>query len=253
MKKFLFLLFIVVSFGFVGHSQTNSFNYDVNGDGVVTIADVTAIYNYLLIGNDVHEYVDLALPSGTLWATTNVGASSPEEYGDYFAWGETQPKNVYSWSTYQWCNGSLETLTKYCSISEFGYNGYVDTKTELDPEDDAATANWGRAWRMPSLDQVQELIESCTCQCTTKNGVWGMMFTSNYNGAILFFPAAGMYQNSQVDNAGGLGLYWERTLNTSGPYGAGNMNFGITRASVINGSHGRSLGVSVRAVRVPLN
>ena len=132
-------------------------NGDQNGDGEITAADVTAVYDVLL-GNyqpTEHEWVDLGLPSGTLWATMNVGASSPEGYGDNFAWGETAPKNVYNWSTYQWCMGSYDTFTKYCNISSYGYNGFTDNKLELDPEDDAATANWGPEWCMPSQEQIQ--------------------------------------------------------------------------------------------------
>lgn len=93
--------FIVATFNVVGYSQ--AFNYDVNSDGYVTGSDVTAIYNYLLgyVDFEEHEYVDLGLPSGTLWATMNVGATAPEEYGDLFAWGETAPKDVYDWSTYK--------------------------------------------------------------------------------------------------------------------------------------------------------
>lgn len=125
----------------VGHSQ--AFNYDVNGDGYVTGSDVTAIYNYLLGYADFeeHEYVDLGLPSGTLWATMNIGATAPEEYGDYFAWCETAPKDVYDRSTYKWCNGDYDQMTKYCDNSSYGYNGFVDNKTEIVPMDDAATVN----------------------------------------------------------------------------------------------------------------
>lgn len=123
---------------------------DQDGDGYITVGDVTWVYNVLLYvsHDDEHEYIDLGLPSGTLWATMNIGASSPEDYGDYFAWGETAPKDVYDWSTYKWCNGSSNTLTKYCFNSSYGNNGFVDNLTELDPEDDAATVNWGQDWRM---------------------------------------------------------------------------------------------------------
>ena len=120
---------------------------DVDGDGKVGIADVTALIDYLLSGtwgdesSDAHEWVDLGLPSGTLWATTNIGATNPEDYGDYFAWGETEPKDVYDWSTYKWCNGSNTTLTKYCTSSSYGYIGFTDGKTELDAGDDAAYVN----------------------------------------------------------------------------------------------------------------
>ena len=97
---------------------------DTNHDGVVNIADVTCLIDYLLNGTwpddpvtppDDHEWVDLGLPSGSLWATCNVGANSPEEYGDYFAWGETESKEVYNWETYKWCNGDWDTMTKYCT------------------------------------------------------------------------------------------------------------------------------------------
>ena len=83
------------------------------------------------------------MPSGTLWATCNIGANSPEEYGDYFSWGETAPKDDYNWSNYKWCNGTLNTLTKYSTRSSYGYKGFVDNKTVQDPEDDAACVNRG--------------------------------------------------------------------------------------------------------------
>ncbi|MCQ2319676.1 MAG: hypothetical protein MJZ90_12290 [Bacteroidales bacterium] len=102
-----------------------------------------------------HEYVDLGLPSGLLWATCNVGADSPEDYGDYFAWGETETKSDYDWDTYKWCNGSYNTLTKYNTKSSYGT---VDNKTTLELSDDAARANWGGSWRMPTEAEFQELI-----------------------------------------------------------------------------------------------
>ena len=105
-------------------------------------------------------WVDLGLPSGTLWATCNVGANAPEEYGDYFAWGETQSKDYYYWDTYQYCMGSSATMTKYCNKSNYGYNGFTDNLTTLLPEDDAATANWGTDWRMPTRDEWDELFQN---------------------------------------------------------------------------------------------
>ena len=144
---------------------------DVNQDGVANISDVTSLIDYLLSGSwpddpvtppDLHEWVDLGLPSGTLWATCNVGASNPEELGSYFAWGETATKDFYEWSTYKWCNGSETTMTKYCTNSDYGNDGFVDNKTELDFEDDAAYVNWGPSWRIPSYEQFEELCTSCT-------------------------------------------------------------------------------------------
>ena len=99
---------------------------------------------------NTYAYVDLGLPSGTLWAAYNVGAEAPEEYGDYFAWGETQPKNDYSWATYKYSVGDKYHLTKYCNVAEFGNEGFVDNLFFLQPTDDAATVNWGGNWRTPT-------------------------------------------------------------------------------------------------------
>ena len=157
---------------------------------------------------DNHEYVDLGLPSGLLWATCNVGANAPEEYGDYFAWGETQPKDCYDWSNYQHCMGSNITLTKYCNNSSYGYNSYTDNLTILQPGDDAATANWGSGWRMPTGAEWQELYNNCTWVWTTQNGVNGRCFTGP-NGNSIFLPAAG-YRNYEgsLYLADSIGYYW---------------------------------------------
>lgn len=202
-------------------------------------------------GSAEHEYVDLGLPSGTLWATMNVGANSPEEYGDYFAWGETEEKDEYNWSTYKWCNGDYNKLTKYCNNSSYGNNGFTDGKTELDPEDDAATANWGPEWRMPSQEQMQELIDNVTWQWTTVNGVNGQMITSNVNGASLFLPASGICYDNVLDDVNTVSSYLSRNLYTIFP----NHHYFL----YISPWHGiitetgycsRSTGQSVRAVYV---
>ncbi len=244
MKKILLLLIAIATYNSVSHAQVYG---DVDGDGIVTSADVTEIYNILLGNVPIeHEYVDLGLPSGTLWATTNVGANSPEGYGDYFAWGETQPKEVYNWSTYAWCNGSRTTMTKYCTDSSCGYNGFVDNKTELDPEDDAATANWGKEWCMPSFYQILELIDFTTSEWTSRNGVNGRLFTSNINGASMFLPAAGAWSSQLVD-ADSWGYYWSSTLYDSEPRYANRMYFDSNGVNSIAGS--RMNGRTVRAVR----
>ncbi|MBO4721441.1 MAG: dockerin type I repeat-containing protein, partial [Muribaculaceae bacterium] len=195
-----------------------------------------------------HEYVDLGLPSGTLWSKTNVGADNPEDYGDYFAWGETTPKDVYDWSTYQWCNGSENSLTKYCTKSDYGYNDFVDYMTELDPEDDAATANWGEEWCMPSQSQLQELMDFCTCQWTTLNDVNGYLFTSDINGATLFLPAAGYHNGAPLSCNGTNGFYWSRTLNVESPHIATDLYYD-NEDFMIWGWGSRFLGLSVRPVR----
>lgn len=144
-----------------------------------------------VIGNqnnsiDGHEYVDLGLPSGTLWATCNVGASSPKDYGDFFAWGETSSKLEYSWSNYKYCRGTYQTLTKYCSSSQYGYKGFVDNKMELEITDDAAYMNWSINWRIPSIDQYSELLNYCDIY-VHDDGVHGYMLVGP-NGKNIFLP-----------------------------------------------------------------
>ena len=163
-------------------------------------------------GSGEYEYVDLCLPSGTLWATCNLGANSPEEYGDYFAWGETETKNVYNWNTYKWCiSGNCEQLNKYCTISDYGYNGFTDNLTILDVLDDAAAANWSDGWTMPTDAQWQELFDHTTHIWTTQGGVPGRLFTAN-NGASLFLPAAGNRWEGSFLNDTIIAAYWSNSL-----------------------------------------
>lgn len=194
-----------------------------------------------------HEWVDLGLPSGTLWATCNIGANAPEEYGDYFAWGETSPKETYSWSTYKWCNGSYNKLTKYSTDTSYGYNGFVDNKTELDPEDDVAYMSWGENWRIPTYDQQTELRTECTWTWTTRNGVYGRLVTGP-NGASLFLPATGCRDNSSLWDAGSFGYYWSRSLSSSGPYDACRVTLYYSGVDWMNTY--RFYGLAVRPVRV---
>ena len=198
-------------------------------------------------GYALHEddYVDLGLPSGLLWATCNVGATSPEDYGDYFAWGETTPKDTYNWSTYQYCNGSGSTLTKYCNSSSYGYNGFVDNINTLLPEDDAAAANWGNGWRMPTKEEFEELYNNTTVTWTTQNGVNGRLFTSA-NGNSLFLPAAGYRGNGSLDGAGGYGYYWSSSLGTDGPLDAWGLYFSSGGYGM--SGYDRNFGHSVRPV-----
>ena len=164
------------------------------------------------------------------WATFNVGATKPEEYGDYFAWGDTEPKSNYSWDTYKYCNGSPSTLTKYCSTSSYGYNGYTDTKTVLDLEDDAASVNWGGSWRMPTRAEQDELrnTSNCTWEWTTLNGINGYKVTSKksgYAGNWIFLPAAGYRNDTGLYNVGSDGRYWSSSLRTSNPNYAYDLSF----------------------------
>ena len=192
-----------------------------------------------------HEYVDLGLPSGLKWATCNVGANSPEESGDYFAWGEVEPKTTYNWSTYKYCVDNYDNLTKYCSLSSYGNNGFTDSKTVLDPEDDAAAVNWGGAWRMPTYEEMCELIDECTWTWTTQNGVYGRKVTGP-NGNSIFLPAAGCMYNSDLHYAGSYGYYWSSSLSADGPSGAYGVDF--DSVYVYRGSYFRYGGRSVRPV-----
>ena len=190
-----------------------------------------------------HGYVDLGLPSGLKWATCNVGANKPEEYGDYYAWGETEPKTTYDESTYKWWDSSYRTLTKYCTDSDCGT---VDNKTVLDLEDDAARANWGGAWRMPTDAEWTELRENCTWKWTTRNGINGYEVKGS-NGNSIFLPAAGGRGSDEL--YGYCGYYWSSSLYTDYPWIAWGVEFysegGVYRAYDIGI---RCFGFSVRAV-----
>ena len=186
-------------------------NTNPNGNGVPYLVSMSLsidrnITLYAIWSNGV-DGVDLGL--SVLWAPINVGANSPEDYGDYFAWGEVEAKTTYSWTTYKWCNGSSTTITKYCLDS---YNGIVDNKKQLDLNDDAARANWGGNWRMPTEAEMTELCKQCTWTWTTKNGVKGYKVTSKSNGNSIFLPAAGVRSASALSNAGKSGDYWSSSL-----------------------------------------
>lgn len=209
---------------------------------------------------DGHDYVDLGLPSRTLWATCNIGATKPEAYGNYYAWGETTTKSDYSWSTYKYCKGSNNTLTKYCTLSSNGYNGFTDGQKTLLPEDDAATANWGSNWRMPGASHFGELIDTTytTTIWTTQNGVYGRKITSKINGNSIFLPAAGYRENTTTINAGTKGYYWSRVLCTYDPDDPGTyvdksgafLNFFSSKIYTAVITTGRRAGMVIRPVRV---
>ena len=192
-----------------------------------------------------HDYVDLGL--SVKWATCNVGATKPEDFGDYFAWGETEPKSTYNWSTYKWCNGSDETLTKYCNKKKYGHKKFVDNKTTLELSDDAAHANWGGSWRMPTNAEITELKNNCTWTWTTQNGVNGYKVTSKKNGNSIFLPAAGYRGGSSLYDAGIYGNYWSSSLFTDNPGLAWDVSF--DSSFVLRGIiSSRCLGHSVRPV-----
>ena len=211
------------------------------------------------VNKEEHECVDLALPSGTLWATCNVGADSPEKFGFFFAWGETEPKKTYFWNTYQYCHNSYNTLTKYCTIVNYGYKGFADNVIELDSMDDAATVIWGTSWQIPSREQYQELINSdyTITEWTTKNGINGCEITSRYNGNSIFIPAADYRQGTSISSANKRGYYWSRTLNKDLPDSAFYLYFmsdyysdEVNLGSIGTGKQERYGGCPARPVRV---
>lgn len=206
-----------------------------------------------------HDYVDLGLPSGTLWATCNVGSNTPEGYGDYFAWGETEAKNTYEWDNYKHCCYGLIVegnyswydygLTKYCDNEIRGYNGFVDSITTLEAGDDVATVRWGSEWRMPTVEQWEELQTYTTHQWTTQNGVYGELFSSSNNKSI-FLPAAG-YKDSQLQEAGDCGHYWTTILRDD-PIEAKCLKFdsdGIQNIHYHSSHDWRYQGTTIRPVR----
>ena len=185
--------------------------------------------------NNNHEYVDLGL--SVKWATCNVGANAPEEYGDYFAWGETSTKSDYSTSN---------SATYRLSNSELQSQGYIDSEGKLTAQYDAATANWGGDWRMPTKAEQQELLDNCTWIWTTQNGVNGYKVTSKVNSNYIFLPAAGIRNGSSLGNAGIFGYYWSSTPYESSSYGAFSLDVGSDDRNV--GSYSRFNGPSVRPV-----
>lgn len=197
-------------------------------------------------GNDrvftVEDGIDLGLPSGTKWAPYNIGATTPEEYGDYFAWGETETKRRYKLSTYKWNDDTYNWLTKY---------NYTDNKTVLDIEDDVARARLGGNWRIPTREDIEELLENCSYQWVETNGVKGC-YLCGQNGNSLFFPAAGYYQNNVLTREGNLGVYWSCTLHDEYKETAFDFNFGNSKAASV-GHFQRERGVTVRAVYSPEN
>ena len=195
---------------------------------------------------DNHHPHKIDLGVGVKFACCNVGATSPIECGDYFAWGETTTKSRYDVGTYKWCRGANRTLTKYNSYSG---NGTVDNKTQLELSDDAARANWGSTWRMPTADELEKLNNNCTWIWTTLNDVSGYKVTGS-NGNSIFLPAAGCnYGDSGLDSDGDFGLYWSSSLSSS-VYNS-ETAFYLEIYSNFHGVYtgwGRDSGLSVRPV-----
>ena len=231
----------------------------------ITVAETAALF---ATGTENgHEYVDLGLPSGTKWATCNVGATKPEEFGDYYAWGETTTKETYNWETYKYgtydYDGDYSKLTKY---------NPSDSKTTLDLSDDAAAANWGGKWRMPTYEQWHELNHECywvwTSSYNNSNVVGYIVYkaksssdkgeyvrrggtpSSSYslNDAHVFLPAAGLRNNGVVSGVGYCSYYWSSSLDANNPVGAWDIIFNSAGADYYDCGEYRYCGLSVRAV-----
>lgn len=211
-----------------------------------------------------HEYVDLGLKNGQYnrtiyWATCNLGAESPEDFGDYFAWGETEPyyqagheqdnpcsawkegKTGYNWASYKWCNGSETTLTKYCSRSDYGE---VDNKQSLESEDDAAHINWGGEWIIPNWAFLYQLRTECDWTWTSRNGVTGYEVKSRTNQNSIFLPAAGYRDGTDFKEDGTKGNYWASSI--SNVFYANELYFSSEEKG--QASNTRNLGFSIRPV-----
>ena len=200
----------------------------------VTVSSVQNIF--LTCPDEQHPHlIDLGLPSGTKWACCNVGATIPEGYGGYYAWGETEEKTTYNWSTYIHCDGSSSTCHNLGSdIAGTQY--------------DVAHEKWGSSWVMPSLDQIKELRENCTSKWTTVNGVNCWNFRGS-NGGSIFLPAAGHRWNDDLYIAGSYVAIWSSTHGPSNSNSAYYLYYRQSFSSDIKlNKNGRSEGLSVRPV-----
>ena len=207
--------------------------YTIQSSEACTRRSVRLVHDTIL-PPPVPEYVDLGL--SVKWATFNVGARAPEYYGDYFAWGETEPKEEYSWATYKWCDETKDNVTKY---------NKTDGLTTLEPEDDAAHVQWGGYWRMPTKEELQELIDSCQWERTTVNEVRGNTVTGP-NGNSIFIPLAGSYNSfdNQLNSIGTTG--WLYSSTKSGSTNAVEINMGYGGATATSCS--KCLGLNIRPV-----
>lgn len=209
MKK-LFILFVMLPFMAVSTNAQSNLKGDINEDGAVDISDVVELVNIILNGSNIQSYltcpddhhphlIDLGLPSGTKWACCNVGAESPEDYGGYYAWGETEEKDWYDRDTYiHNQNGS------YVNLGEIAGTQY-----------DVVHVKWGGSWVMPSKEQLNELLDNCTPTWTRVNNVGGRLLTSNIKGNSIFLPAAGFRSNGNLSQAGSNGYYWSSSQSGS--------------------------------------
>ena len=186
------------------------------------------------------EAVDLGL--SVKWANMNVGAKKASGFGTYFAWGETKSKDYYSWNTYAWSKGDSQFLTKYSN---------TDRRSQLAPVDDAAHVNLGGGWRMPTVDEFEELINNCTWEWATQDGINGYKVTSKKNGNSIFLPITGFRYYADTQFRSIMGVYWTSSLYTGNPNKAWCLEFNFSDIKVHYGnlSSNRFSGRCIRAVQ----
>ena len=181
----------------------------------VFLFTLSAIASLLCIPiNAQHAYVDLGL--SVKWATCNIGATQPWERGEFFSWGETENKRINNWDTYKYSEGA-HALTKYCSNPDYAWQGLVDSVSVLDLEDDVAHIKWGGTWRIPTKEQIHELLENCDWTWTTLNEVNGYRVTGKkpgYTDRSIFLPVTGEYNDGKVFDYRLHGYYWSRNCGT---------------------------------------
>lgn len=217
--------------------------------GTINYRSYMVLYGNIYYGEIKSVYIEptwVDLGLSVLWATTNIGAANSSEYGNYYSWGETETKNYFSEYSYKWYqNGTWDSRTKYSLYSYMGYNGFVDGKIELDPEDDVAHVSWGGECRIPSCADFDELLNNCTWRWTNQNG-FGFKITSKKNGNSIFLPATGergFNKTSDVSYGGIIGHYWTRDLNMN------TLEFDTETQRVLYGDGNYYYGITVRPVK----
>ena len=236
--------------GDTGDSMFQSVTYDEQSV-YFTLADGTMITIDRISKDEAtsglengYAWVDLGL--SVKWATCNIGASKAEDYGSYFAWGETAPKDSYTWENYKWANGSKTTMTKYCTDSNYGNNGFTDGKTTLEPEDDAATVNMGGNWRIPTVEEAKELVDNCTWKWTSRNGINGYEVKSKTSDNSIFLPTTGYRCLGDLNMTQARGDFWLISLDTDYPCHGVYLSFGIDERTYLHNN--RLDGRTIRAV-----
>lgn len=199
-----------------------------------------------------HEYVDLGLPGGVLWATCNIGADKPEDTGKFFAWGEVigyalSENHTFSWQNYTLCNGTSTSMKRYCNNPNYGTYDNIST---LSASDDAATVNWGTGWRMPTYEEINDLYNPkyTTSEWVTVNGVKCRKVTSRTNGKYILLPATGYCKGTDLYNDGSHGYYWTRTLFYNVSSAAYHLD--VTSGYMEWSNNERFYGQCIRPVRV---